>query len=145
MLGLMAPDYLEREFFCCGLKPFMRGVRDTLIALGYNMAHHHQESFAADVPGEADAVVTTDVTPNANARAEFTSGVTARCTQTDTVLAMAKRFGNNIPAGCTFGLCGTCKIRKLSGEVQMVHNGGIFDDTIGMALSWHAAPSRWAT
>ncbi|MBC7477232.1 MAG: hybrid-cluster NAD(P)-dependent oxidoreductase [Pseudorhodobacter sp.] len=132
MLGLMAPDYLEREVFCCGPEPFMRGVRDTLIALGFDMNHYHQESFAA-TPSEADAVVLTDVTPNDKAGAQIsfaTAGVTAECTETDTVLAVAKRAGLNIPSGCTFGLCGTCKIRKLSGQVHMVHNGGISDDEI---------------
>ncbi|MEO7380724.1 MAG: 2Fe-2S iron-sulfur cluster-binding protein, partial [Paracoccaceae bacterium] len=58
------------------------------------------------------------------------SGLSARCNETDTVLAMAKANGLNIPSGCNFGLCGTCKIRKLSGEVHMVHNGGISDDDI---------------
>ena len=133
MLGLMAPDYLEREVFCCGPEPFMRGVRDTLIALGYDMSHYHQESFAAAVPSEADAPVLTDVTPNELAEAEIifaTSNVTAPCAETDTVLAVAKRAGLNIPSGCTFGLCGTCKVKKLSGEVHMVHNGGISDDDI---------------
>lgn len=28
------------------------------------------------------------------------------------------------------GICGTGRIRKLSGEVHMVHNGGITDDDV---------------
>lgn len=28
------------------------------------------------------------------------------------------------------GICGTCKVKKLSGEVHMVHNGGISEDDI---------------
>ena len=74
-----------------------------------------------------------DITPEAGAAAEIaftTSGITATCDETDTVLAVAKRSGLNIPSGCTFGLCGTCKVQKLSGEVVMVHNGGISDDEI---------------
>ena len=58
------------------------------------------------------------------------SGVTAACAQTDTVLAVAKRAGLNIPSGCTFGLCGTCKVKKTAGEVHMVHNGGISDEDV---------------
>lgn len=55
----------------------------------------------------------------------------APCGETDTVLAVAKQAGLNIPSGCTFGLCGTCKVKKLSGEVHMVHNnGGISDEDI---------------
>lgn len=40
MLGLMAPDYLDREVFCCGPEPFMQGVREMLASLGYDMASH---------------------------------------------------------------------------------------------------------
>lgn len=133
MLGLMAPDYLEREVYCCGPEPFMRAVRDMLNALGFDMARYHQESFQAPVATEADAPVLDDLVPDADTRAEITfadAGVTMACAQTDTVLAIARAAGLNIPSGCTFGLCGTCKVRKLSGEVHMVHNGGISDDDI---------------
>ena len=133
MLGLMAPDYLEREVFCCGPEPFMQAVRDMLIALGFDMDHYHQESFGAPIKTEADAPVIEDVVPEEGAKAQITftaSGVTAACAETDTVLAVAKRSGLNIPSGCTFGLCGTCRIRKVSGEVHMVHNGGISDEDI---------------
>lgn len=145
MLGLMAPDYLEREVFCCGPEPFMQGVRDMLGALGYDMARYHQESFGAPVRTESDAPVLDDVTPSDTLGAEISfaaSGVTAACAQTDTVLAVAKRSGLNIPSGCTFGLCGTCKVRKLSGEVHMVHNGGISEDDIaaGFILACCAHP-----
>ena len=74
-----------------------------------------------------------DVIPDEATGAQITfeaSGVTAKCQETDTVLAVAKANGLNIPSGCTFGLCGTCKIRKTSGEVHMVHNGGISDEDI---------------
>lgn len=133
MLGLMAPDYLEREVFCCGPEPFMQAVREMLVALGFDMAHYHQESFGAPVETEAEAPIIDDVIPDAAAEAElvFTlSGKSVPCAETDTVLAVAKRSGLNIPSGCTFGLCGTCRIRKTEGEVHMVHNGGITDDEI---------------
>jgi len=133
MLGLMAPDYLEREVFCCGPEPFMQAVREMLVSLGYDMSRYHQESFGAPVATEADAPVLDDVSPSAGVEAEITfatSGVTAACAQTDTVLAVAKRSGLNIPSGCTFGLCGTCKVKKTAGEVHMVHNGGISDEDV---------------
>ena len=133
MLGLMAPDYLEREVFCCGPEPFMQAVRDMLIALGYDMDRYHQESFGAPIRNEADAPVLDDLVPDEDSAAQITfaaSGITAKCAETDTVLAVAKANGLNIPSGCTFGLCGTCRIKKTSGEVHMVHNGGITDEDI---------------
>ncbi|MDQ7261769.1 hybrid-cluster NAD(P)-dependent oxidoreductase [Paracoccus sp. PS-1] len=133
MLGLMAPDYLEREVFCCGPEPFMQAVRDMLIALGFDMDHYHQESFGAPIRNESEAPVLDDVVPDEDSAAQITfesSGVVAKCNETDTVLVVAKANGLNIPSGCTFGLCGTCKVRKTAGEVHMVHNGGITDEDI---------------
>lgn len=133
MLGLIASDYLEREVYCCGPEPFMQSVRDMLIALGFDMERYHQESFAYAVETEKDAPELDDFVPAETNGAELVfadSGVAATCTEVDTVLAAAKAAGLNIPSGCNFGVCGTCKIRKLSGNVHMVHNGGISEDDI---------------
>ena len=133
MLGLIASDYLEREVYCCGPEPFMQAVRDMLNALGFDMEHYHQESFTHPVETEADAPELDDFVPDEAKAAELVfadSGVSAACSETDTVLVAAKAAGLNIPSGCNFGVCGTCKVQKLSGEVHMVHNGGISDDDI---------------
>ncbi|NGQ91767.1 hybrid-cluster NAD(P)-dependent oxidoreductase [Rhodobacter sp. HX-7-19] len=132
MLGLMAPDYLEREVFCCGPEPFMRSVREMLASLGYDMARYHEESFAApaleEVPVETAA-------PTGAAEITFEgAGKTVSCDGAETVLAVARRAGLNIPSSCNFGLCGTCKVQKTGGEVVMVHNGGISDEEIESGL-----------
>ncbi|MAQ82633.1 hybrid-cluster NAD(P)-dependent oxidoreductase [Psychromarinibacter halotolerans] len=133
MLGLMAPDYLEREVFCCGPEPFMQAVRDALAGLGYDMDRYHQESFQAPVETADQEAPFDDVVPEEDELAEIifaSSGVSAQVPQTETILGAARASGLNIPSGCTFGICGTCKTRKISGEVHMVHNGGISDDDI---------------
>ena len=133
MLGLMAPDYLEREVYCCGPEPFMQAVRDALVGLGFDMDNYHQESFGAPVESEADQPALDDGVPDDDSSAEIlfaTSGVTAKVAETDTVLAAARSVGLNIPSGCTIGVCGTCKVKKNAGEVHMVHNGGISEDDI---------------
>jgi len=131
LLGLSTPDYLEREVFCCGPEPFMQAVREALAGLGFDMEHYHQESFHA-VPAEAEDVpedVTLD--EDAKAQVEFAaSGVSTECSETETILGAARAAGIVIPSGCTFGVCGTCRIRKLEGEVHMVHNGGITQEDI---------------
>ena len=136
MLGLVAPDYLEREVFCCGPESFMQSVREALSVLGFDMDHYHQESFhAPDGPveeelydaAEDDALLQED----AEASIHFDiSGVTQTCSETESILNVARDAGIVIPSGCTFGVCGTCKIRKNAGEVQMVHSGGITDDEV---------------
>ncbi|MCA0940704.1 2Fe-2S iron-sulfur cluster binding domain-containing protein [Salipiger pacificus] len=132
MLGLTAPDYLEREVFCCGPEPFMQAVRDALAGLGFDMDHYHQESFQPSLEEEDRDATEGDVVPE-DAKAEVSfldSGIVQTCKETDTILATARAAGLNIPSGCTFGVCGTCKIKKKSGQVHMVHNGGITEDDI---------------
>jgi len=133
MLGLMAHDYLEREVFCCGPEPFMKAVREMLASLGFDMAHYHEESFAAPVPEEHAAPETA--APSGDAEITFAvAGKSVACDGSETVLAVARRAGLKIPSSCNFGLCGTCKVQKLSGDVTMVHNGGISDDEIADGL-----------
>jgi ferredoxin len=35
-----------------------------------------------------------------------------------------------IPSGRSMEICGTCKVRKIEGQVHMVHNGGITDEDV---------------
>lgn len=131
LLGLAAPDYLDREVFCCGPEAFMKAVREALAGLGFDMDRYHQESFHAPV-GQTDAVP-DDVVLDEDSKAEVEfalSGKTVHCAETETLLGAARSAGLVIPSGCTFGVCGTCKVRKTEGQVHMVHNGGITDDDI---------------
>ncbi len=130
-LPLLCPDFKERTVFCCGPEPFMKGVRDMLSAAGFDMARYNEESFQpavkapqADIPADA-AAVEAAVTIN------FTvSGKEAKCLPGQTVLQAARANGVRIGAACEGGLCGTCRVLKLSGEVDMQHDGGILDDEI---------------
>ncbi len=134
MLELMAPDYMEREIFCCGPAPFMKTVRDILNAAAFDMTHYHEESFQAPIREEEQIPEHDDVVPDEETRATIRfskSGLDAECRETDTVLEVARANGLNIPSACQFGVCGTCKVRKTGGDVHMVHNGGISDREIG--------------
>lgn len=132
MLELIAPDYQDREVFCCGPAPFMQGVREILTASGFPMERHHEESFQAPdedapiAPGADPASAPSESAVIRFAQAE----IEATCSEDETILQVAKANGLNIPSGCQFGVCGTCKTLKLSGEVQMMHNGGITEDEI---------------
>ncbi|MGP9805439.1 2Fe-2S iron-sulfur cluster-binding protein [Paracoccus sp. NSM] len=133
MLGLMAPDYLEREVFCCGPAGFMQSVSEALAGLGFDMAHYHQESFGAPEAGDLPAVEsgTTEAATTDAAQLVFRdSGITHDCSAADTVLQAARAAGVAIPYGCSMGVCGSCRIRKVSGDVHMVHNGGISEDEV---------------
>lgn len=68
------------------------------------------------------------MSPTAQTKMVFEeSGRTHVCDETETIMAAA---GIAVPFGCSMGICGTCRGRKISGEVHMVHNGGISDEEI---------------
>ena len=58
------------------------------------------------------------------------------CASDQNVLDAAKKAGVRVPASCTQGMCGTCKVKLVSGEVDMKHAGGIRQREIdqGMVL-----------
>jgi ferredoxin-NADP reductase/ferredoxin len=53
------------------------------------------------------------------------SGLNVRIGEGENVLQAARKAGVKIPANCQEGMCGSCKIVKLDGDVDMNHQGGI--------------------
>lgn len=53
------------------------------------------------------------------------TGINVRIDPEEHILGVAKRAGIKIGANCQEGMCGSCKIVKLSGDVEMNHQGGI--------------------
>lgn len=152
MLELIAPDYLEREIFCCGPTPYMNAVKNILQQNGFNMAHYHEESFGA-TPIEIEEEVlelveqaeqaAEDVQLSDLMQVEFAiSGKSVRILPTETVHAAASKLGLHIPKACGMGICGTCRVELKSGEVEMEHNGGITDEDVadGFILSCCSRP-----
>ncbi|GAB2450508.1 hybrid-cluster NAD(P)-dependent oxidoreductase [Nocardioides hungaricus] len=143
MLRTLVPDLHERVTFNCGPVPYMESVRRILGGLGYDMARYHEESFSFDDPARPggapppegvayDAIAVapppsgTDDDSVTTYAVEFVkSGRTISCRADENVLDAALAAGLRLASSCSQGLCGTCKLVKLSGEVDMDHNGGI--------------------
>lgn len=53
------------------------------------------------------------------------TGLNVRVSSNEFVLDAARRAGVRIGANCQEGMCGSCKVVKLDGEVDMNHQGGI--------------------
>lgn len=171
LLKLIAPDFMEREIFTCGPAPYMKAVRDLLAEGGFDTTHYHEESFSFETVSEVAAQLTTahvadalkspgtfDATREAAtgfapATAPIESETTFKvsfarsnreidCGSAQHVLDAAKKAGVRLPASCTKGMCGTCKVKLLSGEVQMKHAGGIRQREIdqGMVLLCCSTP-----
>lgn len=129
-IALLAPDFLERTVFCCGPEPFMATVRESLAGAGFDMRNYHEENFQPVAPPAPVVVHEADGEAKATRITFAMSGKDGMCEPGHTVLQAARASGVRIGAACESGLCGTCKVMKLSGEVDMAHNGGILDDEI---------------
>ncbi|MFD2191658.1 2Fe-2S iron-sulfur cluster-binding protein [Pistricoccus aurantiacus] len=152
MLELMAPDYLEREIFCCGPAPYMNAVKAILRANHFDMAHYHEESFAATpVEVREDVRELAEQAEAAEEALDQTQLVSVEFAQSDrrihvqpgeTVHAAAAKLGLHIPKACGMGICGTCRVGLKSGRVEMDHNGGITEEDIaeGYILSCCSRP-----
>ncbi len=152
MLQLMAPDYLEREIFCCGPTPYMAAIRQMLGEDGFDMSHYHQESFGAtpadirdevlELAGLAEAEAEISETTDLRTVEFSATGKSIRVGPTETVHAAAAKLGLHIPKACGMGICGTCRVPLISGNVRMEHNGGITeeDEADGYILSCCSKP-----
>ena len=151
MLDLIAPDALEREIFVCGPAPYMAAVKNLLIAAGFDMRRYHDESFNFELlpVNEQIEIAVGEMVMDAEYKAktytvEFTkTRRSIEVPETMTVLEAAKRAGMRLPSSCTQGLCGTCKSKKLSGTIEMHHQGGIRQREIdaGMMLLCCSKPT----
>lgn len=124
MLQEHVPDLLDREVFVCGPDAYMAHVHELLVSLGVDAERIHRESFVLD---EDDPEFAVDGTGDEVGRTvTFTrSGKAVVVQEGETVLQAAKAAGVRVVSSCENGICGTCKISKTSGEVQISHNGGI--------------------
>lgn len=145
LLKLIAPDFMEREIFTCGPAPYMKAVRDLLDEAGFERKHYHEESFSFETLVEAAPELLAETAPDAldaaPAAATFAVSFTRSnreivCGTDQHVLDAARQAGVRLPASCTQGMCGTCKVKLVSGQVEMKHNGGIRQREIdqGMVL-----------
>jgi len=135
MLQQMVPDLMDRTVYNCGPEAYMQSVRGILDGLGFPREHYHEESFGGVVHvarsgDERDSAhgPSSDVSEQSAAAHSVQlsrSGERFVCQSGETLLQGARRNGAWIPCACEMGVCGSCKVRKLEGEVTMNHMGGV--------------------
>jgi len=99
-----------------------------------SFAEARQEASAFE-PAPAAPEIGTEI--ETRYKVSFTkSNREIECGSGQHVLDAAKKAGVRLPASCTQGMCGTCKVKLVSGEVAMKHAGGIRQREIdqGMVL-----------
>ena len=127
----LTPDLATREVFCCGPAGFMAAVEEAHARAGGPAARFRKEAFTA-IPIPEFAESTAPEASHSDAfRLRFEpSGREGEARPGETVLSVSQRLGLAIPYACADGICGTCRIRCVSGEVEMNHQGGIEEEEI---------------
>lgn len=128
MLQLMTPDFMERKVFCCGPARFMEGMRNMLKDAGFNMEQYYEESFdfGAETAGTIEEPTAAPEISDQTYRVSFAkTGHVVEVSPGMTILSAAKEAGLLPMSSCQRGICGTCKSKLVSGEVDMQHGGGI--------------------
>lgn len=149
LLETIAADFRQREIYCCGPDAYMKAVSAMLKDAGFDMAHYHQESFTFGVDAGAEIAAPAPTPAESASPAadgfEITFQKTGQkiiCGPDQFILEAARNAGMRLPFSCTKGICSTCKTKKLSGEVEMKHGGGIRQREIdqGMILPCCSKP-----
>lgn len=128
-----AEDYFESQPAAFGLYEPGYDADGTLEATGLPL-----ETVDADAPGSETPDGGSAAEPEAPDASSFDTvgtgsltlsfmrtGINVRIDPTEHILGVAQRAGVRIGANCKEGMCGSCKVVKLSGEVEMNHQGGI--------------------
>ena len=142
LIAAAMPDFFTREVYCCGPTPFMDDVRRIHAADGARHARFHVEHFGA-VPVAASTSPADSAGLDTDTRFNITLGdkhFTARAGET--ILMAASRQQVVIPCGCASGICGTCKLHRRSGVIDMRHQGGLSqqDEAKGFILACSSRP-----
>lgn len=124
LLSTAVPDLGRRDVFCCGPAGFMEAVKLIHAAEGGRAERFHTEHFRAPVLSASPTPVAAEATGD-RFRITVQSGRTFEASMHETILEAAARQTVVIPCGCATGVCGTCRVRKLHGEVIMRQSGGL--------------------
>jgi ferredoxin-NADP reductase/ferredoxin len=130
-----AEDYYESQPTAFGLYEPGYDAEGTLKATGLPLEtvdsdapHSEASDGSSDVGPEAvspDASSFDTVGTGSLTMTFIRTGINVRVDPAEHILGAAQRAGVRIGANCKEGMCGSCKVVKLSGEVEMNHQGGI--------------------
>jgi len=127
----------EREVYVCGPESFREAMKTMLLALGLPVENYHFESFGLrkkvvvpETPStESDNKSTTD---NKNINILFDSWDKSHKGNTnETILEQGEEAGLILPYSCRAGMCGNCKVKLESGEVDQLSDDGLDDQDKG--------------
>lgn len=108
-------DDVDVDVFVCGPAPFAAALLDGLEAWGIPRSQLHEESF-----GVADVAPAVALAPGTGPNVQFArSALTARFNEVvPSLLQFAEGLGLTPPYGCRTGICQSCAVPVVDGDVE---------------------------
>jgi glycine betaine catabolism B len=131
LLRRYVPDLGKQQIHICGPTELNKSVKSLLLEAGISADLIQLESFGAAKPTELGSAAPAAMPVLAGSREsepapseQFTihfarSGKALAVPRQTTLLEAAEQLGVRIEYDCRAGICGTCKVRLLSGQVTM--------------------------
>jgi ferredoxin-NADP reductase len=121
LLTTNAPDIVHAVCLLCGPPPMLDATKALLTKIGVPQPQISSEIFQAAVAASAGGPALADAPPAggvAHGLRFDRSGSTTTVEANQTMLEAAEACGVDIPSLCRAGVCGTCRTKVLSGDVQ---------------------------
>jgi len=113
------------EIFCCGPNGFMDALRSIVEAATGSTGHYHQESFFTDNEAVAIAPLLEQQEADQGVVRVSYKGKEFDVSKGSLLLDALRKNKFVLPVGCKSGKCGTCRLKVDSGQVSMMHQGGL--------------------
>lgn len=142
LLAREVPGIGGRHVHLCGPPPMMAAVRNALLELGVSAAQIETEVFTGRERASPPPAAVPPAEPGA--QVSFSRSKRAVALRSElTILEAAEEAGVDIEYSCRAGVCGTCKVRLLAGNVTMEVEDGLApeDKAQGFILACQARSS----
>ena len=118
------PDIAERHVLACGPQPFRESAQQLLLSLGVPAERFHYESFGVR---KKTAEPASQPKPQ-NLTILFDSwDKLVKGNNQQSLLEQGEHAGLILPYSCRGGMCGSCKVKLVSGEVKQLADDGLMD------------------
>ena len=132
------------EVFICGPGDMVASCRQALVALGIQSPVHFERftTAAGVVTARAEILATPTHTATINVVQDGRRRTFKMSADDESILAAGERAGLALPYSCRAGVCSTCRVKLITGQVSMEHNVALEDWELaaGFILACQARP-----
>ena len=124
------PDLASRRVQLCGPPTMMDAIKLLLTEMGVSPENLKTEAFGAVKPAlGAPGTSAKPATPAAGPLVTFSKNhKSAKIRSDQTILELSEELAIGIQNSCRVGTCGLCKVKLISGEVEMAIQDSLDDD-----------------